>query len=109
MNRYYLSEEDKAPIRAKDMQPLLAVGLGANVLRTICQAIDIPPINLSPRMGGSQRLEELQRQLIASSGRPQSQEQKAEQLTPDEIHKRKRVKEIEAELKLADPMARIRR
>lgn len=108
MDRYHLNEDDKKPIREKNMQPLLDAGINPNVLRSLCQALGIPPINLSPRMSGSQRLEDLQKQLVASSGRPSAQGT-APEMTPEEAQKRKRVKEIEAELKLSDPMARARR
>lgn len=108
MDRYYLSEEDKKPIREKNMQPLLDNGINPNILRSLCQALGIPPINLSPRMSGSQRLEDLQKQLVASSGQPQARGS-APELTPEEVLKKKRVKEIETELKLSDPMARVRR
>ena len=108
MDRYFLSEEDRAPIRSKNMQPLLDIGVNPNVLRSICQALGIPPINLSSRMSGTQRLEELQKQLMANSGQPRDQVASPE-LSPEDAAKKKRVKEIETELKLADPMSRIRR
>ena len=84
MDRYKLTEEDRAPIRAKDLQPLLDVGINANILRPICQAIGIPVIFLSKR---ATRLPIFD----ADKG----------QLTSEEAHWRERVEEIQAQLKLA--------
>lgn len=108
MDRYYLSEEDKTPLRTKNLQPLLDAGVNPNVLRPLCQALGIPPINLSTRISGSQQREQLQRFLVANSGMPESRIPNPE-LTPEEEQKRKRIKEIEDRLKLVDPFARFQR
>jgi len=85
MDRYYLSEEDRVPIRAKDPQPLLAAGVSPNVLRSLYQAMGLPPTNPP---GGSRSL--------------RGQDANTEQPTPEEAHRRKRVKEIQEELRLVD-------
>ena len=109
MNAYFLSEEDRKPIREKNVQALLDAGVNPNVLRSLCVALGIPAVNPSPPRGSeSQRLEQLQKELLAGSRQPQSPNQIAE-LSAEREHRAKRIKEIETELKLVDPAARARR
>ena len=84
MDRYWLAEEDRAPIRAKDLQPILDVGVNSGILRPLCQAIGIPPIVLAPRAP----------KLAIFDADPKD-------LTSEEAQHRARVEEIQADLRLA--------
>lgn len=85
MDRFKLTEEDRAPIRAKDLQPLLDMGVNSGILRPLCQAIGIPPIVLSKR-----------------ATKLPIFEMAADQLSPEDAHWRARVEAIQGELRLAD-------
>ena len=89
LDRYYLTEEDRAPIRAKDLQPLLDAGVNSNVLRSLSQALDLPPIVLATRAP---------RRSIFDADK--------KDLTPEEAHWRSRVEEIQAELRLVERIDR---
>ncbi len=108
MSAYYLSEDDRKPIREKNVPALLDAGINPNVLRSLCVAMGVPAVNVQPPRGSETAREEAQKQLIASSGQPDSQKALAELSLKQEQRKNK-VKEIETELKLIDPAARARR
>lgn len=109
MSAYFLSEEDKKPIREKNIQALMDAGINPNVMRSLCVAIGVPAVNVQPpRADEGLRLEKLQQELIASSKQGESQNAIAA-VTSEQEERKKRIKEIETELKLVDPAARARR
>lgn len=85
MTRHHLSEEDREPIRTKNMQIFLDLGINSNILGTLCQALDLPRIILAPR----------------AARRPIFDTDLAE-LTPEELEWREKVEKIQTELKLMD-------